>query len=493
MLVLASCNKDKQNVYDGLSKEYFEKVSLPGLTINSHSIREEISRLSGKGNGNSLNTPHAYVRTYYNIGGDFLWIDRNGVSPKADTLLCYLDTLDADGFRKERMHIDELRERIEVVRELAVGDDEEGRLNEHLAYIEYHLTRNFLKYAVGMHYGITNPSSIFNSLDIRDSDSVRVTYRQLFDVDVHVAGKKTFEQSLLAVKRDSLGTFLRESIPTSPLYARLKRELRTASGEERNIILINMERARWRTAESPYSSKEYVIVNIPAYHLWGVSENEQIDMKVGCGANKTKTPLLHSHIQRMEINPQWIIPGSITTKDIIHHAGDADYFNRHNYYAVNRTTGKKLYGADITSEVILSKNYYIAQKGGHGNSLGRIIFRFPNNFAVYLHDTSSRGFFARDNRSVSHGCIRVDRPYDLACFLLRGKNEDIAEKIRYSMEADLDADNIDKSKLIYNTKVEPEMPIFITYYTRFLTPQGNLEKYPDVYGYDKAMLEHLDL
>ena len=488
LLVITACENNRQLSYAGLTKEYFQQSSAEGLKTNSLHVRDEIARLS-KADRDSADAD-AYARAYYKRGGDFIWIDRYGVKNRADSLIAFLDTAALNGFKVNKEQLDRVRENVERVRKLAFADEDAEQMNEALAQVEYQLTKNFLRYGVGLRYGLTNPERALNKLDVKDSDSIRVTYRELFDLKIPVSGSKTYAEALRLVSVDSLSHYLQAAQPADPAYQKLKEKLRGATGSERELILVNMERLRWRTHDAPYKNKEYIVVNIPAYHLWAVRDGEILDMKVGCGARKTKTPLLNSRIHRMDVNPQWVIPGSIVTKDIIHHAGDGEYFDNRHYFAQHRKSGKRLYGYDITYSVIASNEYFIIQKGGEGNSLGRIIFRFQNDFAIYLHDTPSRSFFSRENRSVSHGCIRVERPYDLACFLLRG-DDDKAEMVRYSMENDITSETVDKSMLINSINVDPNVPIFITYQTLFLTPEGKIERYPDVYGYDAVLLKEL--
>jgi murein L,D-transpeptidase YcbB/YkuD len=218
-------------------------------------------------------------------------------------------------------------------------------------------------------------------------------------------------------------------------------------------------------------------------------------MRVGCGTRKSKTPLLTSRIQRMDLNPKWFVPQSIA-KGIVYSHG---YLKRNNMYIYDKKEGKLDATRGSYSRIMEGKQY-IVQEGGPGNSLGRIIFRFPNNHAVYLHDTSTPWFFQRSFRAVSHGCIRVQEPFRLAQFLLKDPDEELLEKIRYSMTANLTAEQhedvdtslmVDKSLLIHQVKVEPEIPLFITYYTVYPNQDGVLTEYQDVYGYDRALKKHL--
>ena len=120
-----------------------------------------------------------------------------------------------------------------------------------------------------------------------------------------------------------------------------------------------------------------------------------------------------------------------------------------------------------------------------------------------MHDTSAKDVFSRDIRGISHGCIRVEKPFDLAVFMLKEKNEEIIDKIKYSMNADVSSygkkkigganitDTLDRSKLVNSIAVIPQIPIFITYFTLYPSTNGKLSEYADVYGYDHAIYCHL--
>lgn len=111
--------------------------------------------------------------------------------------------------------------------------------------------------------------------------------------------------------------------------------------------------------------------------------------------------------------PEWYVPRSIILHDMAHHAGNPGYFLARNYYVRDVKTGAEVDLNQVTRAQLVSGAYGVVQRGGKGNALGRIIFRFDNNFSVYLHDTSSKGVFEREERGVSHGCIRIEKPYDL--------------------------------------------------------------------------------
>jgi murein L,D-transpeptidase YcbB/YkuD len=255
-----------------------------------------------------------------------------------------------------------------------------------------------------------------------------------------------------------------------------------------------MERCRWNEKMIEDNYKKYIFVNIPAFMLWAVDGKEVLPMRICCGAVKTKTPLLTSEIVRMELNPNWNVPFSIA-KGI---AGSIGYMNRNNMFIYDVNKGR-LPASSASRERILSGKQRIVQNGGPGNSLGRIVFRFQNNFSVYLHHTSSPWHFQSANRAVSHGCVRVEKPYELAVFLLKDKDEELAKKIKYSMTYTTKKDSegnpipssVAKDSLVKEVSVVPHVPVFLSYYTLYPDNSGNLVSYPDVYGYDKRIIEQL--
>ena len=153
----------------------------------------------------------------------------------------------------------------------------------------------------------------------------------------------------------------------------------------------------------------------------------------------------------------------------------------------------------MTSERLRTGGLRVGQRGGAGNSLGRIVFRFANNFGVYLHDTNNRGAFNREKRTLSHGCVRVQKPFELACFLLQGADDWTLDKIRLAMDMRPEtvrgreyliehADDPRPLRVITYRDVLPRVPVYIIYYTAYPDPDTGLVAYwPDLYGYDRII------
>ena len=139
--------------------------------------------------------------------------------------------------------------------------------------------------------------------------------------------------------------------------------------------------------------------------------------------------------------------------------------------------------------------------------MGRLIFRFDNGLSIYLHDTSSKDVFDKAERDVSHGCIRVDIPFELVKFLLGTNENKTVRRIWYSINADVSplgkakkklsveqrvvADTLRRDMLIGQAKVSPQIPVFLWYYTLYPDANGILRTYGDIYGYDKIILDYL--
>lgn len=493
VFALTGCQEHEPNSNRWVTVESFREFSEPGQTINSHRIRNFIDSLM-RADKDATTADHR-TRSYYMNEGRFLWIDRKGVDGRADTLLHWLRGVGDMGFSARRFCVGSLEQDLRSVRTLQFDSTQQGNVNAVLARLEYRLTKAYFRYVAGQRFGFTNPSYLLNRLDTIEPsryDSVKrpVRYRGLFDIPVDRVGRDFFLMAVRKVEVDSLGVFLSEVQPRSEFYRALQKRLTEVRGDKnlRAKILCNMERCRWREKDPMQNHSKYVVVNIPSMHLMAIDHHDTLSMRIGFGSLKTKTPLLTSRIKYMEVNPQWVIPRSIIDKDVAHHAGDWHYFHSRNYYVVDRKTGKPVDFSQVSFSMLRNHNYSVVQRGGKGNSLGRLIFRFDNNFSVFLHDTSSKGVFSREDRSVSHGCVRVEKPYELGVFLMHEKNQQLMDKLKYSMTADSLAN---RRMIVRNIKVDPQVPLYITYLTLYPMAGGHMAEYADIYGFDKVIYSAL--
>lgn len=426
------------------------------------------------------------------------WFTRMGVSEDADSMLAYLRReLPRNGLDTSAFFIPQIAEDLAIVRSLAF-DSVGQNINELLPRLDDNLTKAYIDYTTGQRYGFVRPDKVFNRLQLTpDSNG----YVRLFDYNVEAPDDEEAEQKISSGDRMN---FLYSAQPSGYVYKALQNQyVLTKNKEDRIRLAVNMERCRWKM-KHPDERERMVFINIPSQQLWAVCPDSVVNMRICCGATTTKSPLLCSEISYMQVNPEWIIPQKIVDSDIVRHAGDSSYFIRNRYFIVERSSGDTLNAADVTSSQLTSGKLRVGQRSGAGNSLGRIVFRFNNNFSVYLHDTNNRGAFNRDRRTLSHGCIRVEKPFELACFLLTDADDWLKDKIRISMDLPPEtdqgkeyleehADDEKPYRLISYKEVSPKVPVYLVYYTAYPNPEtGFVETWPDLYGYDKVIIKEME-
>ncbi|MDU1891459.1 MAG: L,D-transpeptidase family protein [Dysgonomonas sp.] len=295
----------------------------------------------------------------------------------------------------------------------------------------------------------------------------------------------------------------RISYPEEPEVGKLTFDALNRSSEYyQKKIRANMERYRWRRTKSIHS--KHIEVNVAAAMLAATNKDSlELISRVCVGTVTNKTPLLQSDIAYLNLNPVWNVPKSIAQNEIaVLQKKDPTYIKRKNMKLYKG--GKEVDVESIDwSEVNPSKfSYYVRQAPGYGNSLGLIKFMFNNNFSVYLHDTPSKSAFNRKNRAVSHGCVRVQKPFDLAFFCLSPVNDVYKDRLLYSVTKEpvskegkklLKEQKLKKLPDIINLDQDNKISLFIDYYTAFTYPNDDSLYYADdVYSYDDNILNALD-
>ena len=426
-----------------------------------------------------------------------VWFDRMGVSADADSVYSYLSReVPRNGLDTAAFFIPQIARDLEIVHKLAF-DSVGVSINDLLPRLDANLTKAYVRFATGQRYGFMRPR-VFNYMDPKVGQPG--TFARVFDYDL--AAPDTTEAAK-KVKEGDRVSYLIESAPNTYIYNALIKEMdKTTDAERRLKLAVNMERCRWQIPH-PKENVRQILVNIASQHLWALGGDSVLDMRICCGAVPTKTPLLNSAISYMQVNPEWVIPYNIVKTEVVHHAGDSAYFARNRYSIIDKESGDTLNVSDVGSGNLLSGNLKVSQKGGAGNSLGRIVFRFPNDFSIYLHDTNNRGAFQRDRRTLSHGCVRVQKPFELACYLLPDADEWTRESLRISMDIPPvtergkewirnHADAQRPYRLIGYHDVKPHVPLYILYYTTFPNPKtGAVDFLPDIYGFDKVIIKEL--
>ena len=290
-------------------------------------------------------------------------------------------------------------------------------------------------------------------------------------------------------------------------------------------IKLSMERFRWSTYSD---TTRYILVNIPDFRLHIIDQGkEQFEIKVCTGKkkpanyyerlklyNKTRrsrpddweTPQICGEVSHLVLNPTWTVPQSIVKEEIFRESmKDSSYLQRKNFKVFRN--GKQVNLADVNLKKYSPNKipYSFVQDPGAGNALGKIKFMFMNKFGVYLHDTPTRGPFSRSYRAVSHGCVRVEKPFQLAEFLLRNNSKWNLDYIKIETGfAVPDKTKVAQYKLIRSelrknssfgktteVKLEQHIPVFIDYFTAWVNDEGTVNFRNDVYDKDKILKKYL--
>ncbi len=179
----------------------------------------------------------------------------------------------------------------------------------------------------------------------------------------------------------------------------------------------------WHRNEAPRIGDRALIANIAAQELVLIDGGKEIlRSRTIVGRPSWQTPLISSRIRSIEVNPTWTVPRKIAVQEILPQMrkGGPEYLDKRGYRLLDAKM-QEVEAADIDWETIGKSRlpYTVRQNPGPGNALGRVKFLFPNDQAIYLHDTPSRALFNRASRALSHGCVRVEKADELAVLLLR--------------------------------------------------------------------------
>jgi murein L,D-transpeptidase YcbB/YkuD len=189
-------------------------------------------------------------------------------------------------------------------------------------------------------------------------------------------------------------------------------------------------------------------------------------MPIIVGTEATKTVIFTASLSSVVLSPTWTIPPSIVRKETLPAMRrDPNYLRRNQMEIIGGTAALPI----------------IRQRPGAQNALGRVKFVFPNGFGIFMHDTPAKGLFAREQRTFSHGCIRLSQPQALAEFLLRDDAAWPPERIVAGMLSE-------RETLI---RLATPRPVWIVYFTAWVDEAGVLQLRDDVYGHDARLAAEL--
>ena len=248
-----------------------------------------------------------------------------------------------------------------------------------------------------------------------------------------------------------------------------------------NQIRLNLERGRWVLDNL---DDDFVVVNIAGFRAYLYRDRKPVwSTRVVVGKTYHKTPVFRSLMKYVVFNPTWTVPYSIATKEMLPAIQrDPNYLSAKNFDVKDRN-GEIVDPASVDWSQVTRRNfgYTFVQRPGVSNALGEIKFIFPNQHSVYLHDTPSKSLFIKAERTFSHGCIRVDRPFDFAEVLLQqdGWNREM-------IDAEIASRN---TRSVF---LSQPLPVLLLYWTAEIGEDGQIHFYDDVYERDQKILTALD-
>lgn len=249
-------------------------------------------------------------------------------------------------------------------------------------------------------------------------------------------------------------------------------------GDRVDKIRLSLERFRWYVRGL---GENFVLVNIAGARTFVVLDGAPAwATRSITGSEYRQTPVFRDEIEYMVVNPTWSVPASIFRKDKLDRIRrDIGYLERNNY--VVRNSKGEVIPARSVNWSAANPGVSLMQKPGPDNALGRIKFMFPNEHAVYLHDTNDRSLFDRDARNLSSGCVRVEDPFVLAGLLMRDDPSWTQERVQQLLE----------SGRTTRIDLPNPMPVLLTYWTAWVE-DGEVQFREDPYERDAAVLKALN-
>lgn len=303
---------------------------------------------------------------------------------------------------------------------------------------------------------------------VGDLDKKNDAYGEVYDKDLETAVKK-FQY--------------RHKLTQDGIIGKGTVEQMNVSIQDRiDMVRLNLERMRW-IFHKP--DDDFLLVNIAGFHVKRFTNRKEVfDSRVIVGKYHHETPIFKGEMKYIVMNPTWTLPYSIATHETLPKLKKDPGYLASKHMEVMDRKGSLLNPETINWSQYSAGNFpfIIRQKAGPWNALGEVKFMFPNKYAVYLHDTPSRGLFNQQDRAFSHGCIRTEDKWGLLMSLMDDPEVWNMDKINEILESG-ETTTIDLPKPIN---------IYLIYFTASVDEDSGLLFMKDIYNRDKAVLKALN-
>jgi L,D-transpeptidase YcbB len=270
--------------------------------------------------------------------------------------------------------------------------------------------------------------------------------------------------------------------PDGKLGAATVRELNTSLSARVQQLDNALERWRWLPPEFPQPP---VVVNIPEFRLRAFESGQKVALTMNVVVGKaapTQTPVFTDDIKFIVFRPYWNVPPGILRRTVIPGIQKSSGYIESQRFEVTDSSGRPVSASGDVAAGLRSGKYSIRQKPGPNNSLGLIKFMFPNSHSVYLHSTPATELFAKSRRDFSSGCIRVEKPAELAAFLLRNQPDGdqpwTVERAQAAMDSGKDNRQVN---------LATQVPVLLLYVTAVAEEDGTVHFFDDIYGHDRRL------
>lgn len=439
-----------------------ESVAPVRSPLHEEVIREVESRMATADNETDRRLLSELAGYYRAIGATLHWVDEVGLTAEGQALHRELETADSYGLDPSEFLLNAAQ---------PVNPDAQ------LATIEVDLSYSAILYARQARGWRIDPSQLSLWLDQRpQSFYVSDIFRAMDIQGGAVKGLRSFHPRHEQFER-LRQVYLAER--SSIQQTRKGKHSRDDKPARLQKLLVNLERWRWMPDDL---GDFHIWNNLPEFQT-KVVKNDQIvhEERIIIGKETTQTPVFSDAMSYIEFNPEWGVPESIKIRQLLPRlrGGDVGVLARRNM-RIKFGDEIKNPGKFRWSKVDI-RSIPIVQGPGAGNPLGRIKFMFPNHHSVYMHDTTDKHLFNSSQRTYSHGCIRVRHPQRFAEVIL-GEVEnwspaDVQERLG---RKDMNRIYLSRRIAVHNA-----------YFTQWVTQDGALREYPDIYDHDRRIAEAL--
>jgi murein L,D-transpeptidase YcbB/YkuD len=356
-------------------------------------------------------------------------------------------------------------------------DNESARLQALLRF-EFALSAKVLTYVLDANRGRVDPNRISGYHDLpRKSVDLAAAMNEIAtskDVAATLAAQNPDNEQFRTLVSELAR--LRAEAPQAAQPAPHSRKHAAGSSKENDTatkiqkVEFALERLRWLPRQF---GDTYVFLNQPAFEVSYVQKGKTpLTMRAVIGKPSAQTYFFVDKIKDVEYNPYWNVPRSIVINEMLPRLyRDPSWLNQKGYEVAN-DHGRQIASNSVNWAAFArdKTSVDVRQPPGERNALGRVKIEFPNKHAIYMHDTPEKSFFKRDMRALSHGCVRLQNPREMAAAILGTSVDHVDQRIA--------------SKQTDKEFVKRDIPVYLTYFTAWPDAEGKVHFYDDVYSRD---------